>query len=115
MSLKSKSLFALSPMINDLLVQERFLSTSKPLYAYSDTVSNLQIGEHTRVIFQGFTGRQVNFIPKLIHCRTSSKTDSRRLKTLDNQSSMGQKLSVVSRLAKTQSTLDFPCGLLCEQ
>ena len=66
MSFKSKSPFALSPMINCLLVQKRFLSTSRPLYAYSDTVSNLQIGEHTRVIFQGFTGRQVKFILKLI-------------------------------------------------
>ena len=67
MSFKSKSLFALSPLSNGLLLKKRLLFTSRPLYAYSDTVSNLQIGEHTRVIFQGFTGRQVNCIPKSIH------------------------------------------------
>ena len=39
-------------------VQKQFLSTSSPLTAYSDTVSNLRIGQNTRVIFQGFTGRQ---------------------------------------------------------
>ena len=43
-------------------MQDRCFSISKSLSAYSDTVSNLQIGEHTRVIFQGFTGRQVNLI-----------------------------------------------------
>lgn len=39
-------------------MRSRLLSTSRPSFAYSDTVSNLKIGEHTRVIFQGYTGRQ---------------------------------------------------------
>lgn len=40
-------------------VQHIYFSTSTRLSTYSDTVSNLRIGPHTRVIFQGFTGRQV--------------------------------------------------------
>lgn len=32
-------------------------STSRPRRSYGDTVDNLLIGEHTRVIYQGFTGR----------------------------------------------------------
>ena len=39
--------------------QNIYFSTSKRQSTYSDTVSNLNIGAHTRVIFQGFTGRQV--------------------------------------------------------
>ena len=34
-------------------------STSSRRCSYIDTVDNLKIGAHTRVIFQGFTGRQV--------------------------------------------------------
>ncbi|KAJ7628263.1 succinyl-CoA ligase subunit alpha [Mycena polygramma] len=33
-------------------------STTSPRSAYGDTLQNLKIGAHTRVIFQGFTGRQ---------------------------------------------------------
>lgn len=32
-------------------------STSRPCRGYDDTVQNLKIGKHTRVIYQGFTGR----------------------------------------------------------
>ena len=45
--------------------QKQLFSTFRHLSAYSDTVSNLKIGEHTRVIFQGYTGKQVN-LPSLL-------------------------------------------------
>lgn len=35
----------------------RAFSSSKPARSYEDTVQNLRIGKHTRVIYQGFTGR----------------------------------------------------------
>jgi hypothetical protein len=39
-------------------------STSAPQNSYEDTISNLKIGDHTRVIFQGFTGKvQILFPP----------------------------------------------------
>src|ERR1700753_2439733 len=36
----------------------RHLSASTRRNGYDDTIGNLKIGSHTRVIFQGFTGRQ---------------------------------------------------------
>ncbi|KAF7362779.1 Succinyl-synthetase alpha subunit [Mycena venus] len=40
------------------LCQRVLFSTSPSRSAYKDTIPNLKIGAHTRVIFQGFTGRQ---------------------------------------------------------
>ncbi len=39
-------------------VQQSQFSTSSKKYGYSDTIQNLKIGSHTRVLYQGFTGRQ---------------------------------------------------------
>lgn len=36
----------------------RFLPATSELESYEDTLPNLRIGSHTRVIFQGFTGKQ---------------------------------------------------------
>ena len=35
-------------------------STSARNCSYEDTISNLRIGKHTRVIFQGFTGKLIS-------------------------------------------------------
>ena len=35
-----------------------FFSSSTKYGAYADTIPNLKIGKHTRVIYQGFTGKQ---------------------------------------------------------
>lgn len=41
-----------------ILRRRRSFSASAPASSYKDTIPNLKIGSHTRVIFQGFTGRQ---------------------------------------------------------
>lgn len=38
-------------------LSRRAFSCSRPRRGYDDTVQNLKIGKHTRVIYQGFTGR----------------------------------------------------------
>ena len=86
--------------------QRQSLSTSRPSFNYSDTVSNLRIGHHTKVIFQGFTGRQVSFIYHSFEEAVLKQT-ARRLKMPNNPLSMGPRLSVASRLAEIASTLDF--------
>ena len=35
-----------------------FFSSSAKYSSYTDTIPNLKIGKHTRVIYQGFTGKQ---------------------------------------------------------
>jgi succinyl-CoA synthetase alpha subunit len=44
--------------------QEFQFSTSARRYAYSDTIQNLKIGSHTRVLYQGFTGKQATINAK---------------------------------------------------
>lgn len=45
------------PQPQSLLRLSRQFSTSPRRSQYADTIKNLQIGQHTRVIYQGFTGR----------------------------------------------------------
>ena len=46
------------PRLHDPRVKwSRLLSSSVVRYSYEDTIQNLKIGQHTRVIYQGFTGR----------------------------------------------------------
>lgn len=48
---------ASSARITTLWPSRRLFSTSSSRRSYDDTVDNLLIGKHTRVIYQGFTGR----------------------------------------------------------
>jgi succinyl-CoA synthetase alpha subunit len=52
----------------------KHFSTSARLNSYNDTISNLKIGTHTRVIFQGFTGKSRNLIGKHFANRYPRKT-----------------------------------------
>ncbi|EPS25732.1 hypothetical protein PDE_00668 [Penicillium oxalicum 114-2] len=51
-----RSVPRLSPRMGARLTRQ--FSKSSRAYSYADTLSNLKIGAHTRVLFQGFTGRQ---------------------------------------------------------
>lgn len=42
----------------NVLQSNRGFSTSRRAWGYADTLHNLKIGAHTKVLFQGFTGRQ---------------------------------------------------------
>lgn len=81
-----------SSFLNCLLrnTHQRLFSTSKPKCAYSDTVSNLKIGDHTRVIFQGYTGRQVSCVPGSF--RNSSKTDHKATQNAEQSIEYGTKI-----------------------
>jgi succinyl-CoA synthetase alpha subunit len=47
-----------------VLVRLSQFSTSSKYHAYADTIQNLKIGSHTRVLYQGFTGRQATINAK---------------------------------------------------
>lgn len=49
-----RSVPRLSPRMGARLTRQ--FSKSSRAYSYADTLSNLKIGTHTRVLFQGFTG-----------------------------------------------------------
>ncbi|KAL4780471.1 succinyl-CoA synthetase-like protein [Aspergillus varians] len=47
-----------TPLLRASAKQITHFSSSSRKYDYADTLPNLKIGAHTRVLFQGFTGRQ---------------------------------------------------------
>ncbi|KAL4872800.1 hypothetical protein BDV12DRAFT_126479 [Aspergillus spectabilis] len=47
-----------TPLLRASVNQVKHLSSTSRNYDYADTLPNLMIGAHTRVLFQGFTGRQ---------------------------------------------------------
>ncbi|XRM41392.1 hypothetical protein ABZX51_004667 [Aspergillus tubingensis] len=56
--LASLSAPARRPLVRASVRQSQGFSTSSRTCSYADTLQNLKIGAHTRVLFQGFTGRQ---------------------------------------------------------
>ncbi|KAH8592433.1 alpha subunit of succinyl-CoA synthetase [Bisporella sp. PMI_857] len=49
------------PLLRGASRSQRPLSTSARNNGYEDTIGNLKIGSHTRVIFQGFTGNIISY------------------------------------------------------
>ncbi len=54
---RSPASLALRPRSTVPVASRRTFSASRTRCGYDDTVQNLRIGKHTRVIYQGFTGR----------------------------------------------------------
>lgn len=61
----------------------RGFSSSTRRNGYEDTIENLKIGKHTRVIFQGFTGKQVSCF---VHIPSTSLPPYRFLFSPQNKS-----------------------------
>lgn len=89
-----------------------FSSTSS-IYAYSDSIPNLKIGAHTRVIFQGFTGRQVYTIVVPSEVIARLRGLCRQHKMRSNLSSMAPRSLAVYDLGKMANILDYPSYQIC--
>ena len=107
--MSSKFFFAISLTNNYVhmrYTQKLSFSSSRPSSAYSDTVSNLKIGEHTRVIFQGYTGKQVIFIPDQYN--NSSQTNHKATQNAKQSIEYGTKIVGGVTPGKTGEHLGLP-------